>query len=88
MLLISSTLSQHRLSVIHRLLLVQLIGPLLEFLLAGWLAQVLGDHRAGVGVVVLKGSGAATGGLGVDVVDGVRRGVGVGGFLCDLVGDA
>ena len=55
------------------LLLVQLVGALLELLLAGWLAEVVGDDRARVGLVVLEGGGAATGGLGVDVVDGVLR---------------
>lgn len=83
-----AALPQNRLSTIHRLLLVQLIGPLLELLLAGRLAQVLRDHRTGVGLVVLEGGSAATGGLGVNVVNGVRRGGGVRGFLCDLVGDA
>lgn len=55
------------------LLLVQLVRALLELLLAGRLAEVVGDDRARVGLVVLEGGGAATGGLGVDVVDGVRR---------------
>lgn len=83
-----AALHQHRPSRIHRLLLVQLVRPLLELLLAGWLAQVLGDHRTGVGLVVLEGSSAATGGLGVNVVDGVGGGGGVRGLLCDLVGNA
>lgn len=53
------------------LLLVQLVGPLLELLLARGLAQVLGDHGTGVGLVVIESRGTATGGLGVDIVDGV-----------------
>ena len=70
------------------LLLVQLIRALLKLLLAGRLAKVVGDDRARVGLVVLKSGGTATGGLGVDVVVGVRRRGRVAGFLCDLVGDA
>lgn len=52
-------------------LLVQLVGPLLELLLASRLAQVVGDSRARVGLVVLKGCSAAAGGLGVFVVNRV-----------------
>lgn len=70
------------------LLLVQLLGALLELLLAGRLAEVVGDNWARVGLVVLEGGSAATGGLGVNVVVGVRRGIRVAGLLCDLVGDA
>ena len=70
------------------LLLVQLVGALLELLLAGRLAKVVGDDRARVGLVVLEGGGTAAGGLGVDVVVGVRRCVRVARLLCDLVGDA
>jgi len=70
------------------LLLVQLIGPLLELLLASRLAKVVGDNRTRVGLVVLEGSCSAAGGLVVDVVERVSRGVGVAGLLCDLVGDA
>jgi len=70
------------------LLLVQLVGALLELLLAGRLAKVVGDDRARVGLVVLEGGGTAAGGLGINVVVGVRRCVRVAGLLCDLVGDA
>jgi hypothetical protein len=38
--------------------------------------------------VVLEGSCSAAGGLVVDVVERVSRGVGVAGLLRDLVGDA
>ena len=69
-------------------LLVQLLRALLELLLASRLAKVVGDNRARVGLVVLKGGGTAAGGLGVDVVVGVCRCVRVAGLLCDLVGDA
>lgn len=81
-LLISSSLRD------TALLLVQLVRALLELLLAGRLAKVIGDNRARVGLVVLEGGGTTTGGLGVDVVDRVRRSVRVAGLLCDLVGDA
>ena len=70
------------------LLLVQLVRALLELLLAGRLAKVVGNNRARVGLVVLEGGRTAAGGLGVDVVVGVRRRVRVAGLLCDLVGDA
>ena len=70
------------------LLLVQLLRTLLELLLAGRLAKVLSDNRARVGLVVLEGGSAATGGLGVNVVDWVRRCIRVARLLCDLVGDA
>lgn len=70
------------------LLLVQLIGPLLELLLAGRLAKVVGDDRTGVGLVVLEGGGTTAGSLGVGVVHGMGRGGRVAGLLCDLVGDA
>jgi hypothetical protein len=56
-------------------LLVQLVRALLELLLASRLAKVVGDNRARVGLVVLEGGGTAAGGLGVDVVVGVRRSV-------------
>jgi hypothetical protein len=56
-------------------LLVQLVRALLELFLAGRLAKVVGDNRARVGLVVLEGGGTAAGGLGVDVVVGVRRSV-------------
>ena len=69
-------------------LLVQFVRALLELLLAGWLAKVVGNNRARVGLVVLEGGRTAAGGLGVDVVVGVRRRVRVAGLLCDLVGDA
>ena len=69
-------------------LLVQLLRALLELLLASRLAKVVGDNRARVGLVVLKSGGTTTGGLGVDVVVGVRRCVRVARLLCDLVGDA
>jgi len=69
-------------------LLVKLVRALLELLLAGWLAKVVGNNRARVGLVVLKGGGTAAGGLGVDVVVGVCGRVRVAGLLCDLVGDA
>lgn len=69
-------------------LLVQLLRALLELLLAGWLAKVVGDDRARVGLVVLKSGGTTAGSLGVDVVVGVCRRVQVAGLLCDLVGDA
>lgn len=70
------------------LLLVQLVRALLELLLAGRLAKVVGNNRARVGLVVLESGGTAAGGLGVDVVVGVCRCVRVAGLLCDLVGDA
>ena len=70
------------------LLLVQLLGTLLELLLAGRLAKVVGDNRARVGLVVLESGSAATGGLGVNVVGWVRRCIRVARLLCDLVGDA
>jgi hypothetical protein len=70
------------------LLLVQLIGPLLELLLASRLAKVVGDNRTRVGLVVFESGSTAAGGLVVDVVERVGRGVGVAGLLCDLVGDA
>ena len=73
---------------IEGLLLVQLVRALLELLLAGWLAKVVGDDGTRVGLVVLEGSGAAAACLGVDIVDLVRRCGGVLGLLCDLVGDA
>ena len=38
--------------------------------------------------MVLEGGGTAAGGLGINVVVGVRRCVRVAGLLCDLVGDA
>ena len=70
------------------LLLVQFLRTLLELLLAGRLAKVVGDNRARVGLVVLESGSAATGGLGINIVVGVRRCVGVARLLCDLVGDA
>ena len=70
------------------LLLVELVGALLELFFAGWLAEVVGDHRARVGLVVLEGGGAAAGSLCVNIVDFVRGCVRVAGLLCDLVGDA
>jgi hypothetical protein len=69
------------------LLLVQLIRALLELVLAGWLAKVVGDDRARVGLVGKRG-GAATGGVGVFVVKWVGRCSRVLGLLRDLVGDA
>jgi hypothetical protein len=69
------------------LLLVQLIRALLEFLLAGRLAKVVGDDRARVGLVGKRG-GAAAGGVGVFVVKRVGRCSRVLGLLRDLVGDA
>jgi hypothetical protein len=69
------------------LLLVQLIRALLELLLAGRLAKVVGDDRAGVGLVCKRG-GAAAGSVGVFVVKRVGRCGRVLGLLCDLVGDA
>lgn len=68
------------------LLLVQLLGPLLELLLARRLAEVVGDDRAGVGLVVIEGRGASARGLVVGIVEGVGRSVGVAGLLRDLVG--
>jgi hypothetical protein len=70
------------------LLLVQLLRPLLKFLLASRFAKVVGDDRTRVGLVVLESGGTTAGGLVVGVVEGMRRGVGVAGLLCDLVGDA
>lgn len=70
------------------LLLVQLVRALLELLLAGRLAKVVCDNRARVGLVVLESGGTTAGGLGVNVVVGVRRCVRIAGLLCDLVGDA
>jgi hypothetical protein len=69
-------------------LLVQLLRALFELLLAGWLAKVVGNDRARVGLVVLKSGGTAAGSLGIDVVVRVCRRVRVARLLCDLVGDA
>jgi hypothetical protein len=73
---------------IASLLLVQLIGALLELLLAGRLAKVVGDDGTGVGLVVLESCSAAASSLRVRVVKRVRRRSRVFGLLCDLVGDA
>jgi hypothetical protein len=69
------------------LLLVQLIRALLELLLAGRLAKVVGDNRARVGLVCKRG-GAAAGSVGVFVMERLRRCGRVLGLLCDLIGDA
>jgi hypothetical protein len=52
------------------LLLVQLVGALLELLLAGRLAKIVGDDGARVSLVGERG-GAAAGGVGVCVVQRV-----------------
>jgi hypothetical protein len=69
------------------LLLVQLVRALLELLLAGRLAKVVGDDRARVGLVCKRG-GATASGVGVFIVERVRRCSRILGLLCDLVGDA
>lgn len=69
-------------------LLVQLVRPLLELLLAGRLAKVVGNDWTRVGLVVFEGGGTTAGGLVVGVVQRVGRSVGVAGLFGDLVGDA
>lgn len=84
--LISSPVSRPQLHHASSSLLVQLVRPLLQLLLARWLAQVLGDDRARVGLVVLERGGASARGLVVGAVERVRGGVGLARLLRDLVG--
>lgn len=70
----------------RRLLLVQLIRPLLQLLLACGFAEVVGDDRARVGFVVLKSGSTSIGGVVVGLVELVRRCGGVTGLLCNLIG--